>query len=153
MYGAFFGWVNLATLLIQSFVVSRFIKYLGVRRSLFIGPLVSLCTYGATAFSPILNIVRAMKIAENSNDYSTNNTVRYALFLPTSREVKYKAKAAADTFFARTGDALQAAVVFIGTRLSFGIPAFAAVNVIIVGVWLAVVNGIVQEHKKLTEEA
>lgn len=153
MYGAFFGWVNLATLLIQSFLVSRFIKYLGIRRSLFIGPIVSLCTYSVSAFQPILNIVRAMKIAENSNDYSTNNTVRYALFLPTSREVKYKAKAAADTFFARTGDALQAAVVFIGTRLSFGIPSFAAVNVVIVGVWIAIVAGIAGEHKKLTKEA
>jgi AAA family ATP:ADP antiporter len=153
MYGNFFGWVNLAGLLVQSFVVSRLIKHLGVRRSLFIGPLVSLGTYGVSAISPILSIVRVMKIAENSNDYSTNNTVRAALFLPTSRDVKYKAKAAADTFFARTGDALQAAVVFIGTRLSFGIPAFAAVNVVIIGVWLAVVAGIAREHKKLTEEA
>ncbi len=153
MYGAFYGWVNLATLLIQSFLVSRFIKYLGLRRSLFIGPIVSLCTYIVSAFQPILNIVRAMKMAENSNDYSTNNTVRYALFLPTSREVKYKAKAAADTFFARTGDAFQAAVVFIGTPLSFRIPAFAAVNVVIVGVWIAIVAGIAREHKKLTREA
>ncbi len=152
MYGTFFGWVNLAGLLVQSFVVSRLIKHLGVRRSLFIGLLVSLGTYGVSAISPILSIVRVMKIAENSNDYSTNNTVRAALFLPTSRDVKYKAKAAADTFFARTGDALQAAVVFIGTRLSFGIPAFAAVNVVIIGVWLAVVAGIASEHKKLTEE-
>ena len=153
MYGAFFGWVNLAGLLIQSFLVSRFIKYLGVGRSLFVGPLVSLCTYGASAVQPVLGVVRAMKLAENANDYSMNNTVRQTLFLPTSREVKYKAKAAIDTFFARTGDALQAAVVFIGTRLSFGIPAFAMVNVVIVGVWLAVVTGIAREHKKITGDA
>ena len=153
MYGAFFGWVNLAGLVIQSFLVSRFIKYLGVGRSLFIGPLVSLCAYGASAVQPVLGVVRAMKLAENSNDYSTNNTVRQTLFLPTSREVKYKAKAAIDTFFARTGDALQAAVVFGGTRFAFGLSAFAMVNVVIVGVWLAVVSGISREHKKLTDEA
>ena len=153
MYGAFFGWVNLAGLVIQSFLVSRFIKYLGVGRSLFIGPLVSLCAYGASAVQPVLGVVRAMKLAENSNDYSTNNTVRQTLFLPTSREVKYKAKAAIDTFFARTGDALQAAVVFAGTRFAFGLSAFAMVNVVIVGVWLAVVSGISREHKKLTDEA
>jgi AAA family ATP:ADP antiporter len=153
MYGAFFGWVNLVGLLIQSFLVSRFFKYLGVRGSLFIGPLVSLVTYGVSAAQPVLNIVRVMKIGENSNDYSLNNTVRQALFLPTSREVKYKAKAAIDTFFARTGDALQAAVVFVGTRLAFGIPAFAVVNVAIVGVWLAVVAGIARQHKTLTTEA
>ncbi len=153
MYGAFFGWVNLAGLVIQSFLVSRFIKHLGVGRSLFVGPLVSLCAYGASAVQPVWGVVRAMKLAENANDYSMNNTVRQTLFLPTSREVKYKAKAAIDTFFARTGDARQAAVVFVGTRLSFGTPAFAMVNVVIVGVWLAVVSGIAREHEKITKEA
>jgi AAA family ATP:ADP antiporter len=153
MYGAFFGWVNLVGLLIQSFLVSRFFKYLGVRGSLFVGPIMSLLTYGVTAAQPVLNAVRVMKIGENSNDYSLNNTVRQALFLPTSREVKYKAKAAIDTFFARTGDALQAAVVFMGTSLAFALSAFAVVNVVLVGVWLAVVAGIAREHKRLTTEA
>jgi len=153
MYGAFFGAVNLVGLLIQAFLVSRFMKYLGVRGSLFIGPLISLVTYGITAVQPVLNVVRSMKVGENANDYSLNNTVRQALFLPTSREVKYKAKVAIDTFFARTGDALQAVVVFVGTHLAFAIPAFAVVNVIIVTIWLAVVGGITREHKRLTTEA
>ena len=112
-----------------------------------------MCAYGASALQPVLGIVRTVKTAENSNDYSTNNTVKYALFLPTSRDVKYKAQAAVDTFFARTGDVFQAAVVFIGTRLAFRLPAFAVINMIIVGIWLAVVTGIAREHKKLTEEA
>jgi AAA family ATP:ADP antiporter len=153
MYGAFFAWVNLIGLLIQALLVSRFLKYLGVRGSLFIGPIVSLVTYGVSAAQPVLNVVRVMKAGENANDYSTNNTVRQALFLPTSREVKYKAKAAIDTFFARTGDALQAVVVFVGTHLAFVLPAFAVVNLVIVGVWFAVVAGIARDHKRLTTEA
>ena len=152
-YATFYLWVNFLGFLIQSILVSRFIKYLGVGRSLFVGPLVSLCAYSASALQPVLGVVRTVKTAENANDYSTNNTIRAALFLPTSREVKYKAKAAIDTFFARTGDALQAAVVFGGTRFSFGLSVFALVNVVIVGVWLAVVAGINREHKKLAEEA
>jgi AAA family ATP:ADP antiporter len=153
MYGQFFGWVNLVGLLIQSFLVSRFIKFFGIRGSLFLGPVMSLITYGAVAVQPVLNIARQMKIVENSNDYSTNNTVRQALFLSTSREVKYKAKAAIDTFFGRTGDALQALVVFVGTRLSFAIPAFAILNVVFVGIWLAVCAGIAREHKIVTADS
>ena len=152
MYAEFYGWVNLLGFLIQSLLVGRFINYLGVRGSLFIGPLVSLAAYGTSAIQPVLNVVRGMKTAENSNDYSTNNTVRAALFLITSREVKYKAKAAIDTFFARAGDALQALVVFIGTRLSLALPAFAIVNIVFVSVWLFVCGGIVKEHKKLSKE-
>ena len=152
-YASFHSWVNLLTFLIQSFLVSRFFKYLGVRGSLFVGPIVSLCTYGVAAIQPILNVIRLGKVGENSIDYSLNNTVRHALFLPTSREVKYKAKAAIDTFFARTGDALQAGVVFIGTSLAFGVGAFALVNLGFVVVWLGVCLGIFRKHKELTKEA
>jgi AAA family ATP:ADP antiporter len=153
MYAEFYGWVNLLGFLIQSLLVGRFIKYLGVRGSLFIGPLVSLAAYGTSAFLPVLNVVRGMKTTENSNDYSTNNTIRAALFLTTSREVKYKAKAAIDTFFARGGDALQALVVFIGIRLSLALPAFAVVNVVFISVWLLVCGGIVKEQKRLSKES
>jgi AAA family ATP:ADP antiporter len=153
MYAQFYGWVNLFGFLIQSLLVGRFIKYLGLRGSLFIGPLVSLAAYGTSAFQPALNVVRGVKTAENSNDYSTNNTIRAALFLITSREVKYKAKAAIDTLFARAGDALVALVVFVGTRLSLALPAFALVNVVFISVWLLVCGGIVKEHKKLSKEA
>ena len=152
-YGLFYSWANLLAFLIQSFLVSRFFKYLGVRGSLFVGPIVSLCTYGVTAVQPILNIIHPMKVGENGIDYSLNNTVRHALFLPTSREVKYKAKAAIDTFFGRTGDALQAAVVFIGSSLAFGIAAFALVNLGFVVVWLGVCLGIFRKHKELKKEA
>ena len=152
-YGSFHSWVNLLAFLIQSFLVSRFFKYLGVRGSLFVGPIISLLTYGTAAVQPLLNIIRLGKIGENSVDYSLNNTVRQALFLPTSREVKYKAKAAIDTFFGRTGDALQAGVVFIGTSLAFGIAAFATVNLGFVVVWLGVCLGIFRKHKELTKEA
>jgi len=34
---------------------------------------------------------------------------------------------------------LQAGVVFVGERLALAVPAFAAVNVVLVAAWLAVV--------------
>ncbi len=152
-YGDFFFWVNLAGFLVQTFLVSRFFKYIGVRGSLFVLPVISATTYAVTAAMPILRVIRVTKIFENSTDYSLNNTVRQALFLPTSREAKYKAKAAIDTFFGRTGDALQAAVVFIGTQLAFGIRAFALVNLVFVAVWLLVCRGITREHRRLAQTA
>ena len=38
----------------------------------------------------------------------------------------------------RAGDVIQAAVVLTGERLAFTVPAFAGVNVVLVGGWLAV---------------
>jgi AAA family ATP:ADP antiporter len=45
------------------------------------------------------------------------NTARQLLWLPTSREEKYKAKQAIDAFFMRGGDLLSAVVVYLGTHV------------------------------------
>src|SRR5262249_51431840 len=150
-YGDFFAWVNLLGFLFQLLLVSRIFKYIGVRGALFILPLIATFSYGMLALLPILAIVRVSKILENSTDYSIQNTARHALFLPTSREAKYNAQQAIDSFFWRTGDMLQAVVVYIGAeQLAFGIRSFAAVNLVMVMVWLGLVAAIGLEYKKLT---
>ncbi len=90
------------------------------------------------------------KTLENATDYSIQTTARHALFLPTSREAKYKAKQAIDSFFWRAGDLLQAVVVFIGVRLAFDIRAYALINLVLVAMWLTLVFAIAREHRKLT---
>ena len=70
---------------------------------------------------PLLGLVRWGKTLENATDYSLQNTVRQALFLPTSREAKYKAKAAIDTFFMRFGDVLQAGLVRLGAQFHLAV--------------------------------
>jgi AAA family ATP:ADP antiporter len=149
-YGNFYSWVNLLALLFQLFLVSRLFKYIGVRGALFVLPLIALGGYGLLLAFPILGAVRIAKIFENSTDYSIQNTARHALFLPTSREAKYKAKAAIDTFFWRAGDVMQAGVVFLGTRAALDVTGFAGVNLMFVTLWLIVVALVYREHKRLT---
>ena len=82
--------------------------------------------------------VLAAKVAENSTDYSLNNTVRNMLFLPCTYEEKFSAKQAIDSFFVRMGDVLSALLVFVGTSVFvIGPRAFAAVNAVLVLIWLA----------------
>lgn len=126
------------------------LKLIGVRGALFVLPLVALASYSLIAFLPIFSIVRIAKVFENSTDYSINNTARHALFLPTSREAKYKAKQAIDTFFWRAGDLIQALIVFVGLRASLSVRAFAAVNLALVFVWLWLAVAIGREHRSLT---
>ena len=75
-----------------------------------------------------------------------------ALFLPTSREAKYKAKDAIDTFSVRMGDVLPAVVVFIGSYWLLNPKAFATINVALVAVSLLLVAVLGRYHKKLTLE-
>ena len=146
-YGSFFAWVNLLGFLFQLLLVPRLFKHLGVSGTLFVLPVVALLSYGTLAFVPVLGVVRLMKTLENASDYSIQNTTRHALFLPTSREAKYKAKQAIDSFFWRAGDLLQAGVVFLGTRLAIGMRGYALLNLLFVGIWLVIVVGIVREYR------
>jgi AAA family ATP:ADP antiporter len=138
-YGNFFFWVNTVSALVQAFLVSRIIKWIGIRGALLVLPVVALGAYAILVAAPVLAFIRGAKIAENSLDYSLNNTTRQTLFLPTSREAKYKAKQAVDTFFVRVGDVLSAGLVFAGTTwLAFAPRQFAMVNVALVLVWLGI---------------
>jgi AAA family ATP:ADP antiporter len=151
-YSRFFAVVNGLGLFIQLFLVSRVIKYLGARTALLILPLIALGGYALLAFYPLLSIVRWTKTAENATDYSLQNTMRNVIFLPCTREQKYKAKQAIDSFFWRAGDVLSAAVVFLGTTyLAMGASQFAVVNIALVLVWLVLAVLIGREYMKLVD--
>jgi len=139
------------TALIQLFLVSRIMRYFGVQIALYVLPVVALGAYAIVAFTPLLALIRAAKISENSLDYSLNNTARQALFLPTSREAKYKAKAAIDTLFVRAGDLSSAALVFVGTHLAFQTRGFAISNMVVISVWLVIVTALGRHYKRLVE--
>ena len=149
-YGDFFFSVSLVSALLQLLLVSRIIKFCGVSGSLFFLPLIALGGYAFIALTPFLTQIHFAKVIENSTDYSLQNTARQALFLPTSREVKYKAKAAIDTFFVRIGDLLSMGIVFLSVQLSLSTRALSSVNVLMIMVWLFLVFGIGRRYKILS---
>ena len=154
--GSFSGnyqfWVNVTALLLQAFVTSRLVKHLGLRGALLALPLIALGGYTTIAAGAGFAVVRWIKTAENATDYSIMNTARQLLWLPTSREEKYKAKQAIDTFFTRGGDLLSAAVVYLGA-LRMGIAGFAATNVVLTLVWIGVALMILKRHRALVRLA
>jgi ATP:ADP antiporter, AAA family len=149
--GKFATMQNLIVLVLQMFFVSRIFRYFGVRAALFILPVIAFAGYGFALALPVLGIVKTVKVLENSTDYSIQNTARQALFLPTSREAKYKAKIAIDTFFTRFGDMLGGLLVLVGshTALALGVRHYAALNVFFVMIWLLLVVAVTREHKRL----
>ena len=146
--------VNLLGLVLQLFFVSRILKWFGIRVAVMVMPVIALLGYGSLALVPILSVVRAVKTAENATDYSLQNTVRQVLFLPTTREQKYKAKQAIDSFFVRAGDVFSAGLVLLGSQfLAFGSAGFAAVNLGLAAIWLVLAFWTGQENAKLSAAA
>ena len=153
--GAFFAHyyqvVNTFGMVLQLFVVSRVVRYLGVPVALRILPLVAFGSYFVAALIPSLAIVRWVKIAERSVDYSLQNTVAQMLYLPTTREEKYKAKQVTDTIAVRAGDVLAAATVFVGSSvLALSVSQFALLNVLLAAVCLVVAVLLGREFERRT---
>jgi AAA family ATP:ADP antiporter len=137
-YGNFQTFISVLTAAVQILVVARAFKLVGIGSSLLFLPVFALAGYTTSALLPLLGLVATVKVVENSTDYSLQNTVQQALFLPTSRDAKYKAKAAIDTLFVRLGDLGSTGVVFVGAMLGFGVTQYALVNVVMSAVWVVV---------------
>jgi AAA family ATP:ADP antiporter len=149
-YSGYQGTVNLLGMLLQLFVVSRAIKYLKIPTALLMLPIVAFAAYSVILFVPLLAAVRWAKTAENSTDYSLNNTVRQALFLPTTREEKYKGKQVVDSLGQRMGDVMAALTWFAVTALlGMGYVQVAVVNLLLVVAWLAIAVLIGRRYRRL----
>jgi AAA family ATP:ADP antiporter len=150
--GEYFGWVNLIGVLLQLFVVSRVLRIVGVRRALYVLPLVAFASYSVILAAPLLALIRIGKIAENSLDYSVQNTARQALFLVGTRAEKYVGKTIVDTIMVRLGDVTSAGLVFLATQIDLPTKAFAALNLGLIGCWLAVITVLGREHLRRSNQ-
>ncbi len=115
-YSSYYSWITLGSFVIQLFLVSRIFKWVGLRGSVLILPVIMIVGYGLMLFFPIFSLIRIAMTAENSANYSVQNTTRHALFLPVPRKLKYLGKTTIETFFYRFGDLLYGGFIFIGTQ-------------------------------------
>ena len=152
-YGSFFFWVNCLALFFQAFVASRLLRYGGFGAIMLMLPTIALVSYSTMAFYPVLHVVRMMKIAENATDYSINNTARQVLWLPTTSEMKFRAKPAIDSLFVRLGDGFAALTVLVGVHfLDLSTQALFIVNAVLVVTWLVLAVSIVRSYSRMTAE-
>ena len=153
-YGDLYFWVNLLGLLLQAFIVSRLVALGGVPAVLLVTPIVSLVAYFSMALSPLVSVLKTMKIAENATNYSLNNTARHMLWLPTSKTMLYKAKPTIDTLFVRIGDGLAAVTVLLGTRVfHLETVQYFQINVGIICLWVLLAFYLTRENRRWAERA
>lgn len=134
-YAEFFFYVNVAGVVLQTFVVSRVVRWLKLPVAFLFMPVLALTNGLLFAFLPF--VAKIGKGAENAIDYSLNNTLKQMLWLVTSPDMKYKAKQVVDTFCVRIGDFCSAMSVLVAVRvLKFSVPTFAWISIVLAGVWV-----------------
>ncbi len=143
---------NAAAMFVQLFLTSYVMKQHGVKVALFVLPAAALLGSLAFVALPILWIGSLLNTADNAFSYSINQSAKESLYVPTTKEEKYKAKAFIDMFVQRFA---KAVAVF----LSLGITAVAAdfsgvrwlslATVLLTGIWLLIARYAGQQFDKL----
>lgn len=145
----YFTAFNVATLVLQSFLTSRVIRWFGGRGALFILPIVSMLGWGTTAIAPVLTVILIAKVAENAIDYSIQITSWQSMFLVLTRYEKYVAKNTIDTVFVRFGDVTAAVLVLIFARwLALSTVSFIVLNLVLILLWLLITFLLYREHPR-----
>jgi ATP:ADP antiporter, AAA family len=125
---------------VQIFVTGLAMSRLGVNRALLVLPVVVLAASVGFLALPVLWAGSLLSVADNGLNYSINQSAREALYVPTSRAEKYRAKAFIDVFVQRFAKALA---VGLGLLLSAAFTEFDDVRwlslatVLLVGLWIA----------------
>jgi len=104
---AFFGQVTTIigaiSVVTQLFLVSFVIRKFGLTTALLVLPIAIALASGIYVAAPVLWAAALLTISDNAFSYSINQTARETLFMPTSADVKYKARAFANMFVQRFG--------------------------------------------------
>ncbi len=149
----YFFWFNVIGFALQLLIVGRLMKRGGAGLAIAILPIVSLLGQVGMAVTGVaLMAVFVHKVAENSVNYSVQNTGRNALFLVTSDEVKYKVKVLVDSVGQRAGDVLAAVTIGVAAGMMHLSPiGFVALSGAVTIVWVAVTIALAREHNRRAE--
>ncbi len=104
LFASFNLWTQVATLLAQTFLAGRIMRYAGVGIALAILPMIGLCGAMALALAPTILVFTLANAVFRAVQQGVAVPAQETLFTVLNREDKYKAKSFLDTFGFRSGD-------------------------------------------------
>ncbi|MDX1532026.1 MAG: Npt1/Npt2 family nucleotide transporter, partial [Rhodothermales bacterium] len=105
-FATVFAITNVVALVVQLFITTFVLTRFGVLAGLLVTPVVMALGSGAFLAVPALWVGSFLNTADNGFAYSINQSAREALYTPTTRDEKYKAKAFIDMFVQRFAKSL-----------------------------------------------
>ena len=153
-YSTFYLYVNIATLVLQAFVVRPLYQAIGVGGALISLAVINLSMYISVLAFPVLAWFAIVKMADNSIDYSVANTTKQILFLPLDRFTRYEGMLAVNTFFTRFGDLIQGGVIFLVISvLALPTMVLVGVNIVLCLLWLFVTFNVSKRFKQWSKKS
>ena len=130
---------NIVSMVVQLFLTSFVMTKFGVGLALLVLPIAALSGSSAFLFAPGLITGSILNTADNAFSYSINQSAKETLYVPTTRDEKYKAKAFIDMFVQRFAKSLAVGLsLLLTTRFSefSAIPWLSGLSILILIVWM-----------------
>ena len=145
--------VNAVTLVLQTGVTGRLLARLGVTGTLTLLPALSVVGFLTLGMAPTLAVLVAFQVARRATNFAIARPAREVLYIPLTREDKYKAKNFLDTAVYRLGDQAGAWADAGLAALGFGIAGLAVAAAPLAAAWLALALWLGRRHARLAEVA
>jgi len=146
-FARFFGYMGLASLVVQMALTGPLLRAFGIRVTLFVLPLALMGGTLGVLIAPTLLTVAFLRGSHYILRYSLDKSSTELLYLPVSPEVKSQVKSFIDTFVWRSADGIAGATVLLfGNVLKFSPGQVGLVNLVFLGCWMAVAFGARREY-------
>ena len=152
---AFLGMVgtiqNVISVVTQFFLVSFVIRRFGITTALLVLPTAAFLSSGVYFALPVLWTGALLRISDNSFNYSINQTARETLFMPTSADEQYKARAFSNMFVQRLG---KGAAILMALVLNvLPIRFLSLIAMVVIAIWISFAVSAGRRFDELTAES
>jgi len=150
MYGIFVNGLALVfAVLGTSFLIRRF----GLRFCLLLFPAMTACLILAVWVSPTLGVLLGACMAIKGLSYALNNPTKEMMYIPTSQDVRFKAKGWIDQFGSRSSKGAGSLVNdLFKANMSELLMYSSIISLGLVGIWALAAGYVGTKFKKLTDE-
>ena len=153
-FATVFAITNIVSMLVQLFLTSLVMSRLGVGVALMVLPVAALTGSMGFMALPVLWMGSGLNTLDNGFSYSINQSAKEALYVPTTTDEKYKAKAFIDMFVQRFAKAV-AVGVSLGITMVFqefsSLRYLSAFTIGVIIVWIFAVRYAGRKFKEMTE--
>jgi ATP:ADP antiporter, AAA family len=147
-----FGFATNATAFVLAFIgTSYFIRTFGLTFCLVVYPIcVSVVVLNVWLY-PVLWVVFASVVTIKAISYALNNPCKEIMYIPTSKDAKFKAKSVIDMFGGRTAKAAGSFAKASVAKMASAATYEALICLGIIGVWISAATFVGRRNKKLVE--
>ncbi len=153
-FGRFYGYMGVASFLLQLVLTGRLLRSFGIRVTLFVLPVVFLGGSLAVLLVPTLLTAGILRGSHSLLRYSLDKSSTELLYLPVAANIKSQIKSFIDIFIYRVADGVAGVALFLFANvLKFSPSRISLVNFAFLFGWIAVAYGVRREYLNVLRRA